>query len=650
MLTAPFGTWTSPLLATDVAGGSLRLAVVGMDGGHVYWLEGRASEDGRTVIVGRRPDGTLFDVTPRDSNVRTRVHEYGGGACLVHRGVAYYSEFRDQRLYRVEPGGSPAPLTPIGAWRYADADLHPSGRWLVCVREDHSNTDREAVSTIVRVVLDGTQSPGDAIVAGEDFYASPRFSPGGGRLCWVSWRHPRMPWDGTELWVADVDGAGDLQNARSVAGGPNESIHQPGWSPDGVLHFVSDRTGWWNLYRAGDDGVAPVCPMEAEVGGPSWQFGGRAWVFVDPTRILIASGRAGTKQLSVVDAASGRITPVSLDLEAGSVLAASSTHAVFVGGSSCEPSAVVRLDLSSFAMETLCSASPGVLDAAYVSKAEPIEFPTDGGLTAHAFYYAPTNPDFAAPDGERPPLVVVSHGGPTGNATTSLSLEVQYWTTRGFALVDVDYGGSSGYGRPYRQRLNGAWGLVDVADCVGAARFLVAEGLADDRRLIIRGRSAGGYTTLAALAFAPEVFSAAASHYGVSDLEALARDTHKFESRYLDTLVGPWPEARDVYAARSPIHATDRLNCPLILLQGMEDAVVPQNQAEMMADAVRDKGLPVALLLFPGEQHGFRKRGTIIRALEAELSFYGAVLGFTPAGDLAPLSIDNLASWRRLRG
>ena len=682
---APFGTWESPLTAVAVAAGSLRLEVVAVHGDEVYWLEGRPAEGGRTVLVRRRADGSVADVTPGGTNVRTRVHEYGGGACVVWAGPAagpaagpvkstaagtvYYSEFADQRVYRLVPGASPVPITPAGPWRYADAAIHPSGRWLVCVREDHTQPGREPVTTLVRLPLDGQGSTGesagvsaevsagDVLASGFDFYSTPRFSADDTRLCWLAWRHPQMPWDGTEVWVADIAGDGSavavLRDAHKVAGGSDESIVQPGWSPDGTLYFVSDRTGWWNLYRLRAGAIETIHPMEAELGGPQWQFGASCWAFADPSTIVVSYSSAGRRRAATIDLSidpkDRALSPLG-DLEPGAAILATRTHAVFVGGSPRAPDAVVRVSLSSRVVETLRVASPQMLQASQVSEAQPIEFPTDAGLTAHAFYYAPRSAAHTGLTGERPPLIVISHGGPTSAATTRLSLEVQYWTTRGFGIVDVDYGGSSGYGRAYRQRLNGQWGIVDVRDCVNAANHLVREGLADRARLIIRGRSAGGYTTLAALTFHPDVFTAGASYYGICDVEVLARDTHKFESRYLDTLIGPYPAARDDYRARSPIHFTDRLSCPLILLQGLEDQVVPPNQAEMMADAVRAKGLPVALLLFEGEQHGFRRTETIVRCLEAELSFYGAVCGFEPVGSISPVRVDNLERWKgRLR-
>jgi dipeptidyl aminopeptidase/acylaminoacyl peptidase len=642
----PYGTWMSPIAARTVAAGALRLSGVALEGDDIYWIEGRPEEGGRNVIVKRSADGRIADVTPAGTNVRTRVHEYGGGAYTVCRGSVYYSEFADQRLYRLEPGGTPDPLTPRGDWFYADGSIDVARRRLVCVREDHAAKGLEAVTTLVSLPLVGPPTAGEVICSGHDFYSTPRLNPDGSRLSWLAWRHPNMPWDGTELWVADVERDGTLARPIQVTGNDTDAIFQPGWSPDGTLYFVSDRTGWWNLYRVRDGEAEPVCAMSADFGRPAWQLGMSTWAFADGARLVVACQQLGRWRLATIDSQTGAFTPVPTDFEPGENLVATRSHAVFVGGSVVARDAVVRVELTTGTAETIRAVSDVVLDTDYLSAPEPIEFPTEGGLTAHAFHYAPRNRDFTAPPGERPPLIVVSHGGPTASTSTRLSLEVQYWTSRGFAVVDVNYGGSSGYGRAYRRRLNGQWGIVDVADCVNAATYLAARGQADPDRLVIRGRSAGGYTTLAALTFRPGVFKAGASHYGISDLEAMARETHKFESRYLDNLIGAYPAQRDIYRDRSPIHFVDRLACPLIFFQGLEDAVVPPNQARMMADALRARGLPVALLTFEGEQHGFRKDDTIVRCLEAELYFYRAVFGMASADYPSPIVIDNLEQWK----
>jgi dipeptidyl aminopeptidase/acylaminoacyl peptidase len=537
-------------------------------------------------------------------------------------------------------------VTPANDCFYSDFNYDSARNRLIAVREDHSQSGREAETTLVGIPLTGGENAGDVIASGYDFYSTPRVSPDGTRLAWLSWRHPQMPWDGTELWVADVDSRGALRAATHVAGGPSESIYQPGWSPDGMLYFVSDRDGWWKLYRwdgSLSHAVMTNAPPDAEFGRPQWIFETATWAFAGRSRIVVSYTRSGRWHLGVVNVASGVMASLAPGLEPREWLTATETHAIVVAGSARTSDAVMQIDLETGEAEPLTIASPVDLDAAYISEPEAIEFPTSRGLTAHAFIYPPRHPEYTGTPGEQPPLIVIGHGGPTAATTARFDVAIQYWTTRGFAVADVNYGGSSGYGRPYRERLNGQWGIVDVEDAVNAARYLVAERKADPHRLIIRGGSAGGYTALAALVFHPDVFKAAASYYGISDLEVLQQDTHKFEARYSDTLVGPYPEARELYRARSPIHFVDRLSCALILLQGLEDKVVPPNQSEMMADAARNKGLPVAYLAFEGEQHGFRKAATIIRSLEAELYFYGAVFDFTPADAIEPVRIDNLS-------
>ena len=652
----PYGTWPSPISAEAVAAQGVRLGSVTVDGDDVYWLERRPNEGGRSVLVRRRADGRLEELTPQGFNVRTRVHEYGGGAYIVASGQIYFTNFSDQRIYAGSQEQDPAyavtkqdppyavPVTPAGDRFYADFAYDAARRRLIAVREDHSQPG-EPQTTIVGIPLVGRENAGDVIASGYDFYSTPRISPGGTRLAWLSWRHPQMPWDGTELWVADIDTGGALGGATRVAGGPSESIYQPGWSPDGTLYFVSDRDGWWKLYRW--DGSVSHTVMtnaapDAEFGRPQWIFETATWAFAGGSRIVVSHTSRGRWHLGVVDVASGVMTSLAPGLEPREWLTATETHAIVVAGSARTSDAVMQIDLDTGEAEPLKTASPVEIDPVYISEPDAVEFPTASGLTAHAFIYPPRHPDYTGTPGDRPPLIVISHGGPTTATTARFDVAIQYWTTRGFAVADVNYGGSSGYGRPYRERLNGQWGIVDVEDAVNAARHLVAQGKADPERLIIRGGSAGGYTALAALVFHPGVFKAAASYYGISDIEVLAHDTHKFESRYLDTLIGPYPEAGELYRARSPIHFVDRLSCALILLQGLEDKVVPPNQSEMMADAVRRKGLPVAYLSFEGEQHGFRKAATIIRSLEAELYFYGAVFGFTPADTIEPLPIDNL--------
>ena len=603
----------------------------------------RPAEGGRTVIVRRTPDGAAQEVTSAPFNVRTRVHEYGGLCFWVADGVVWFANFADQRLYWQEPGAAPVAITPEGVdLRYGDGMVDGARGRLVCVREDHRDTGREAVNTVVAVDL-AAGGAGEVLVSGSDFYGYPAVSPDGTRLAWLAWNHPHMPWDESELWMADLRADGSVTAPRTIAGGRGESVFQPEWSPDGILHFVSDRSGWWNLYRWRDGQAEAMAPMEAECGTSAWQLGTRTYAFESAGRIVCRYVRDGRWRVAVLDTRSRRLEPVETPYAepARGDIKAARGRAVMVAGSASLPTCLVSLDLDNGRITRLQESQKVTIDEGYLSAPRPLAFETTDGNTAHALYYPPRNREFAGSPDERPPLLVMSHGGPTGAASAALSLATQFWTSRGIAVVDVNYGGSTGYGTAYRRRLNGKWGIVDVDDCVNAALHLVRAGEADGDRLLITGGSAGGFTTLAALTFR-DVFRAGASYYGVSDLAALAKETHKFESRYLDSLVGPYPEQRDRYRERSPIHHTDRLSCPIILLQGLEDRVVPPNQAEMMLDAMRRKGLPVAYLPFAGEQHGFRKAENAKRALEAEIFFYARILGFTPADTIEPVAIDNL--------
>ena len=637
---APYGSWRSPITADAIVAESVGIGSVAIDGGAILWSEARPTEGGRNVIVRCTADGDRCDVNPPPFNARTRVHEYGGGAWLADGGQVWFANFEDQRIYRQQGGETPLAITPPGPRRYADATPDRARNRLICVREDHTDPNH-IVNAIVAVPADGIGRQ-TILAAGWDFVASPRLSPDGMTLAWLSWNHPNMPWDGTWLWTAPMLADGTLGAAALAAGGESVSVYQPEWSPDGVLHYVSDATGWWNLYRNGDDGPQALYPDDAEYGRPQWVFASHTYGFAGDGRIVCAVNRRGAWSLNVLDPEAGALTP--LEAPAGEMgrgdLAVSGITAAVIAGDAGRPLSLLRVNLSNGYWDTLRTASTGNVADGYISPAQSIRFPSNEGRPAYGLYYAPRHPEYRAPAGELPPLLVMSHGGPTGAASGALDLSIQFWTSRGFAVVDVNYGGSVGYGRAYRQLLNGNWGVVDVDDCVNAALYLVHQGLADGRRLAIRGGSAGGYTTLAALAFR-NVFAAGASYYGVSDLTALAADTHKFESRYLDRLVAPYPEGADIYRRRSPINQTDRLSCPIILLQGLEDRIVPPSQAELMFDAVRRKGIPCAYLPFAGEQHGFRRAENIKRALEAELYFYSQVFGFEAADAVEPVIIEN---------
>lgn len=642
MKTAPYGSWKSPITSDLIVQGTIGLSQPRIAGDDVCWIEGRPSERGRQVIVRRSANGETGDINPPDFNARTRVHEYGGGDYVVHNGAVYFSNFADQQIYWSKAGEAPQRLTnetDDDRLRYADAVADPTRNRLIAVREDHRVENREAQNTIVAVAMDSGREA--VLVSGNDFYSSPRVSPDGTHLAWLTWSHPNMPWDGCELWTGAIAADGSVVNQKLIAGGLRESIFQPEWSPDGTLHFVADRSGWWNIYRATDNGIQCLCEMEAEFGAPQWVFGMSTYAFESPERIVCAFAEKGLWGLATIDTRTKEFERIDTSFTEISYVQASAGRAVFRAGSPIEPFAIVELNLATRATKVLQPSANIEIDAGYLSAAQPIEFPTENGLTAHGFYYPPKNRDFAANPDEKPLLLVKSHGGPTSATIAVLMLTIQYWTSRGIAVLDVNYGGSTGYGRAYRERLRGTWGIVDVDDCVNGAKFLAGRGDVDADRTVIDGGSAGGYTTLCALTFR-DYFRAGASYYGVSDLEALELDTHKFEARYSDGLVGPYPERKDLYYERSPIHFTDRLSCPLIFFQGLEDKVVPPNQAEMMVDSLRQKGLPVAYVAFEGEQHGFRRAENIKRTLDGELYFYSRVFGFELAEPVEPVTIENL--------
>ncbi|MDR3513446.1 MAG: prolyl oligopeptidase family serine peptidase [Caulobacteraceae bacterium] len=633
---APYGTWASPISAASLAKGAIGVSDLRAADGRLYWLENRPDERGRMVAM-TGDAAAVRQLTPEGFNVRTRVHEYGGAAYVVVADTLYFANFADQRLYAQRPGAAPEPLTPEG-YRYADCVAAPGGG-LIGVREDHNDPAdiRNAV-----VALSGRAGDAGRVLFGDsDFVAYPRVSPDGRRLAWMAWDHPNMPWDDTRLYVADL-GADGLANIRPVAGGGAESVMEPRWGEDGALHFISDRTGFWNLYVRRGEAVEAILPMEAEFAGPLWGLGQSNYALMGEGRIVAAHSGPDGDRLVVIEPGAGAARPLALPFTViGAVQALDERTVALAAASGVETGAIVTVDIETGAAAVVRRPSPAAIDARSISTAQAITFPGAGGREVHALYYPPVNGDFTAPAGEAPPLIVQVHGGPTGQASAAFSLANQFWTSRGFAIVDVDYGGSAGYGRAYRQRLNGQWGVVDVEDVIAAARSLAERGLADPRRVAIHGGSAGGFTVLAALSQS-EVFKAGASFYGVADLGALARDTHKFESRYLDNLVGPWPAAKALYDARSPLNHLEGFSAPLIIFQGADDPVVPPNQAHMILDALRQRRQPVAYMEFAGESHGFRRAETLIASKEAELYFYGRVFGFTPADPLPGVPIENL--------
>jgi dipeptidyl aminopeptidase/acylaminoacyl peptidase len=638
------GSWKSPITSALLTSSGIGFSELQFSNGHLYWLESRPDEAGRVAIIRCAPSGSPVDVLAPAFNARTRVHEYGGGAYFLHQDTIFFSNFKDQRLYRLDPDSEPSPITPEpqlpGSLRYADGRVTPDGKLIVCVRERHES-GHEPVNELVALPSDGSRGP-QIIASGYDFYSFPRISGDGRRLAWTCWRHPQMPWDGTELWVADLSPDESVSNSRRVAGSATESIFQPEWAPDGSLFFISDRTGWWNLYAERAGRIEPILETDAEIGVPQWVFGYSRYVFVSGDRIVCIVDKNGFEHLVLIDTRTQKSRTVETPYSVfGGIRSDGEDTLFFPGASGTKAAEVVSLCLTGGKPRSLKRSLDIAIDPGYLSEPQPIEFPTSNGLKAFALFYAPKNKEYHVPSGERPPLLVISHGGPTSATSSALRLSVQYWTTRGFAVVDVNYGGSTGYGRPYRERLKGNWGVVDVEDCINAARYLEKRGDVDGKRMAIRGGSAGGYTTLCALVF-HNVFAAGASYYGVADLATLARDTHKFESRYEDGMVGPYPEAAGLYRQRSPVHFADQLSCPVILLQGLEDKVVPPSQAETMIAALRAKRLPFAYVAFPTEGHGFREAANIRRSIEAEIYFYSRIFGFTPADQIVPVEIENL--------
>ncbi|MEP7379926.1 MAG: S9 family peptidase [Chloroflexota bacterium] len=653
----PYGSWPSPISVDMAVSGNLGLREPRFDGDDVYWTEGRPQEQGRQVIVRWNERDGAVDVTPPNFNARTMAHEYGGGWYAVADGTVYFTAIADGRIYRQPRGAEPVALTAEGPYRYGDLTFDRAHNRLLAVREDMTRVlaagdgahhapegGRIAEPEDTLVAIDLASGAQTVLAQGYDFYNTPRPSPDGKHLVWLSWRHPNMPWDSTEIWLADLDAAGMPVNPRLIAGGPDESAIQPEWAPDGSLVFVSDRSGWWNLYRWTDTGsgsVVPIAPTDAEFAGPLWVFG-LSWYGIEPHGTIVAMvRRAGADELwrFPVGGAPSRIDVPDTSI---GLVQVSGNRVLYIGLSPAQPSSVVLVDLATGTRRVLKQAYELTVDAGYISAPEAITFPTTDGDVAHAWYYPPTNPEYAGPEGTRPPLVLMNHGGPTSLSPAMLDLGKEFFTSRGFAVVDVNYRGSNGYGREYMRKLYGKWGIYDVDDCIAAAQFLAARGDVDPARMAIRGGSAGGYTTLCALAF-HDVFAAGASYFGVGDVEALARETHKFESRYMDQMIGPYPQAMDLYRERSPIHHVEGFTKPLLVLQGRDDMVVPIAQADQIVEALQRRHIPYAYLPFDGEGHGFRQAANIRRSLEAEASFYAQVFGFTLADGFEPVKVEFLA-------
>jgi dipeptidyl aminopeptidase/acylaminoacyl peptidase len=639
---APYGSWVSPFKIERLTDRVVFLAEPdGVDGVR-WWIEGRPDEGGRQVLIRRELDGTLTRMTPEGFNARSRVHEYGGTAALVSGELVVVSDFTTGRLNRVVRPGELVPLTPERQWRYADAIHDVARNRLIAVREDHEPAfvakHGEWGNDLVAIDLGSGEV--QVLAEGADFYAAPRLSPDGGTLVWLQWHHPNMPWDGTELQLAAVNEEGSLGAARTIAGSRKDWISQPRWSPEGVLHFAAEPTGWMNLYRWIEGRVEQVTDLEAEVVGPDWQFGYRNYVFGAAGEILISARSGGRDQL-LRRSADGSISSIDLtQFTEISSLAIDGDTLILRAAGPAQPAVVAEVTLDG-GVTVLRTASPNTPEPEDVAIPRHIEFPTTGARTAYGNFYPPTNRSYRGPEGELPPLIVTSHGGPTAQAFSGFATGFQLFTSRGYAVLDVDYGGSTGYGKAYRERLNGEWGIVDVDDCVAGAKHLAEEGVVDGRRQAIRGGSASGFTTLAALAFTKQ-FDAGCTYFGIGDLRAFVKDTHKFESRYLETMVGPWPEAKQKYLDRSPALHAENITSPVLVQQGGDDKIVPVEEADRIVDALFERRVPHAYLLYPGEDHGFRAKDSIIRSFGGELSFYAQVFGFEPADDIEPLEIQFL--------
>lgn len=647
--TAPYGAWPSTISAAQVAAGATPLSGLmlgGADGCEIFWLAGRAAEAGRNTLL-RYHGVACEELTPAPYNVRNRVHEYGGGAYVVDGTTVYFSHFADNRLYRLDltaDDAAPQVISTAGTQRFADLVVDRTRARLIAVRERHSTGSAsghaEPENTVCAINADGSEQ---VLVQGADFYSSPRLAPDGSALAWLSWDHPDMPWQGTTLWLAEIQADGTLATPRKIAGGREESVCQPEWSPDGLLHFVSDRSGWWNLYRLCRDRqqTEGLCPMQAEFATPHWTFGNSMYGFRSASEIICTYIDKGVSQLARLLPGSGKLEAIAHPYAEIRELRVAPGYIAMLAGGPGIALELARIDFTEEGVEILAQSIEQLPESEYLSVPLNLSYPSANGRTAHAFYYPPCNPAVQAPAGSKPPLIVISHGGPTGMTVNTLKLVTQFWTSRGFGVLDVNYGGSTGFGRAYRDLLKGQWGVVDVEDCVAGAKALVARGLADPERLIIRGSSAGGLTTLCALTF-HRIFKAGASYYGVSDLQGLDQDSHKFESHYNAYLIAPQPAAAALYQARSPIHHTDQLSCPMIFFQGQDDKVVPPQQSESMVAALKARGVPVAYVALEGEGHGFRKADNIIRTLEAELYFYQRVFGLRDAAGTPAVHIDHL--------
>lgn len=635
---AAFGSWASPIGTDKIASAGISVGALTCDGDTLYWIEGRPLEGGRNVIVARSPNGEIRDITPEGFNARTRVHEYGGGSFIVDDGSIWFANFIDQRLYVQHGDTAPKPLTPEGQnLRYADPVIDRARNRLICVREDHRQSGEPTNSLVAIDLTKGGE--GVILFEGTDFVSSPRLSPDGSQLAFVTWDHPNMPWDVTALHIADLSEDGGFNNIETVLQPVPGSISQPLWAPDGQLYFAADWSDWWNLYRYENGTGTCVHAAEAEFAAPAWIFGQANYAFRSASEAIVSFTRDGLWHLGSLQLETGELTTIGEPYAGLRSLITTNNSVCFLSDDVDRSSQVESLQGDN-TVRTLRATAPSGISTRSLSRPEAIAFPSAKDETAYGFFYPPANEGFKGPDAERPPLLVSIHGGPTSTTSSALNYKIQYWTSRGFAILDLNYRGSTGFGRAFRQKLYCTWGIADVEDACAGAQFLADKGLVDPARLAISGGSAGGLTALNALAH-HDTFSAGGSFFGVSNLEALAQDTHKFESRYCDQLIGRYPEEIEVYKARSPITSVDAIKAPLLILQGLEDPVVPPSQSESVFEALKKNGVPVTYIPFEGEQHGFRRAENIERAISAELAFYGRVFGFEPEDDIEPIDIIN---------
>ncbi len=615
-----YGNWPSPITAEMLTQQSSRISEPQACGTDVFWLESRPAEKGRNALVRLYPNGARKDVLAEPHSIRTRAHEYGGACYLVTPERIFCVLDADQRVYMIDRlTHLLVALSPLGNYRYADFCWDKIRQRLICVREDHTHANHaahiEERSELVALDLKGNV---EVLVTGADFYSNPRLNSAGDKLSYLCWNHPQMPWDGTTCYCADLNAAGDIINTQLVAGGNNESIFQPQWSSNDELFFVSDRNNWWNIYRHTERGAEIICDISAEFATPQWVFGMSTYGFLNEQEIFCCFSQHGQWNLGLIDIKKKSLEKIPNRFKDIAGIHCHDQQAYFLAASATQSSALYRF--SKHQIEAVLSTTT-LVDSNDIAQPEAISFATGDEEIAHGFYYPPKNNQVNPPENSLPPLIVMCHGGPTGATETSLNIKIQFWTSRGFAVLDVNYRGSTGYGRQYRDRLKKNWGITDVIDVCSGAQYLIERGLVDKNKIAIRGSSAGGYTVLAALTFS-DTFKAGASLYGIGDLEALAKDTHKFEAHYLDSLVGEYPAQQALYFARSPIHHIEQLNCPVIFLQGLKDKVVPPNQAEAMVAALTAKGIKNAYITFADEGHGFRQADSIQKAIEAEWKFY----------------------------